>query len=113
MAIMVEREQQPQFEVKSGEEIELPEHLKVDSSKAFETAAKANVKDGGSQVMTQTPTAGQQTLTVPADTKTLKNISKGPITSAVTWLAAFWLRAIKKALHLGWRVVGGNGQNAA
>ena len=112
MAIMVEREARADLEVKKvPEEIELPEHLKKDGITAIETAYKANVQDGG-QALTQTPQNQKVTITLPSDPKTLTTLSKGSITSAVTWLAMFWLRAIKRAMHFGWNIVRG-GQNAS
>jgi len=42
----------------------------------------------------------------PYDQATLAKQSKGSVSSSFTWLAAFWLRIIKKALHFGWKVVG-------
>ncbi len=102
---MVEREAHPELEVKKiPEEIELPEHLKKDGITAVETAFKANVKDGG-QVLTQTPSNQQVNITIPNDPTSLTTLSKGPITSAITWMAAFWLRMIKKAAKFGWGIV--------
>lgn len=110
--MMVEREARPNLEVKAvPDEIELPEHLKKGGIEAVETAYKATVKDGG-QLLTQTPQTQQVTITLPADPKTLQKKSKGPITDAATWLAAFWYRAFKKAVHFGWHVVTG-GQSSA
>lgn len=101
MALMVEREARPELEVKAvPEEIELPKHLS--ELKAVETAYKATVQDGGVQLTT--PSGSGATITVPADQKTLIEMAKGSITSAATWLAAFWLRIIKKAVHFGWNV---------
>lgn len=107
MAIMVEREEKPGFEIKeTPEEIKLPEHLAQDGLKSIETAFKANVKDGSGQTLTQTPQNQTVTITLPTDTNTLTKLSKGSAANAVTWLAAFWLRVIKKAMHFGWKIVG-------
>lgn len=102
---MTERETRPNLEVKEvPDEIKLPEHLVKDGVEVVETAYKATVKDGG-QMLTQTPQNQQVTITLPADPKTLKAKSKGPITNAATWLAAFWYRVFERAVHFGWKVV--------
>lgn len=106
MAIMVEREQQTNFEIKNTQEVPLPESLRQEGIEAVETAAAANVKDDG-QIQTQPSTTGQQSITIPSDQQTLAGQAKGSITNAVTWLAAFWLRMIKKAAHFGWKIVKG------
>lgn len=106
MGIMAEREQQSNFEIKNSQEIKLPQHLVDEGLEAVETAAQANVKDDG-QIQVQPATTGQTTITIPSDQATLTGIAKGSITNAVTWLAAFWLRMIKKAMHFGWKVTRG------
>lgn len=57
------------------------------------------------------PTA--TTFQIPTNQTTLVSQSKGPITSSLTWFAAFWLRMIKKALHMGWSVVAGRPSEVA
>lgn len=105
MAVMAEREIRPELNVQHvPEEIKLPEHLKKDGVEAVETAFTANVKDGG-QTLTQTPQNQKVSITIPSDPKTLTTVSKGSIVNAVTWLAAFWLRMIKKATHLGLGII--------
>ncbi len=64
------------------------------------------VKDVHGSPMIQTPPAQVITITPPSDTQTLTVQSKGDINSSTTWLAAFWLRVIKKALYFGWRILG-------
>lgn len=56
---------------------------------------------------TNTGTPSQQkTVSVPSDDQTvLASQAKGSTNSSVTWLAAYWLRLIKKALLYGWNVV--------
>ena len=53
-------------------------------------------------VATPTPTV---TITIPATTEQLDDWSKGPPENALTWLAFYWIRMIKKALLHGWGVV--------
>ena len=67
----------------------------------------AQVTDDAGQPLIQT-SKNQVTIQAPADTATLTSWSKGPITSALTWLGAFWLRILKKAVHFGWKVIGKN-----
>jgi len=93
------------------QEMTLPDTLKDTGVKAVETAYKANVQDGAGMPMV-TPTPNQVTITIPSDQQTLTAQAKGPIESAATWLAKFWLRAIKRAVYFGWKIVTG-GQNAA
>lgn len=95
MGLLTERgEKRPDFEVRN-EEIELPKHLKQGGVEAVETAFKANVKGDDGSTLTQ-PTGSGAAMNPPADTKTLMAWAKGPITSALTWLANFWLRMFKK-----------------
>ncbi len=67
----------------------------------------AQVTDDAGKPLIQTPQS-QVTLQVPASAATLTSWSKGPITSALTWFGAFWLRILKKAVHFGWKVIGKN-----
>lgn len=68
---------------------------------------KSQVADDKGTPIIQTPPAQIITsVAPPADTTTLTQQSKGSVTLAATWLAAFWLRIIKKALHFGWKIVG-------
>jgi hypothetical protein len=63
--------------------------------------------DKGKPIIQTQPTQIITTVQPPADTQTLTQQSKGDTTSSTTWLAAFWLRIIKKALHFGWQILGG------
>lgn len=111
MAMMVERESRPELEVKAvPEEIELPQHLKKGGIEAVETAYKANVQDGG-QTSDPVQPVGGSVFATPADPATLSAMSKGSDTNSSTWFAWYWLRAIKKAIHLGLRIVTGSPTN--
>lgn len=46
-----------------------------------------------------------QTVTIPADPAQLSIWAKGNPVNALTWLANFWLRIIKKALSIGARII--------
>lgn len=59
----------------------------------------------GQQVFT-TPQTQTVSIQLPADQGQIKGWASGPVTSALTWFARFWLRIIKKAHHFGWRIVG-------
>lgn len=73
---------------------------------------KAQVSDDkGTPIIQTPPTQVVTSVSPPADSATLTKQSGGSTTLSITWLAAFWLRIIKKALHFGWRIVGG-GDNA-
>ena len=62
------------------------------------------VTDGGQQ-LTQTQANQAVSITIPSDQPTLTTQAKGNVVDALTWLAVFWLRMIKKAMHFGWRIV--------
>jgi hypothetical protein len=63
--------------------------------------------DKGSPIIQTPPTQVVTSIAPPSDTPTLTTQSKGKITESATWLAAFWLRIIKKAIFFGWKIVGG------
>lgn len=65
------------------------------------------VSDDAGRPLIQTPQSQVITIQIPADKVQLESASKGDTGSAVTWLAAFWLRMIKKAVHFGWRIIKG------
>ena len=54
------------------------------------------------QVATPAPAI---TITIPATTQQLDDWSKGSPDNALTWLAFYWIRMIKKALLHGWGVM--------
>ena len=88
---------------------ELPEHIeRVEKGVSTRKASFApKVTDDAGQVVTQSPTNTGVTIHLPTDKKTLEGWSKGSVTDSLTWLATFWLRAIKKAAHFGWKAVVG------
>jgi hypothetical protein len=73
----------------------------------------AQATGNSGQPPSQTPPAQVVTIQPPADDSNLKSWSKGPVTSAKTWLGGFWIRIIKKAMYLGWRILRREKQNAA
>ena len=91
------------------EEFIVPENLQSTGVQMVQKNFKAQVKDNkGNPVIQTPPTQVITTVQPPSDTVTLTQQAKGDTTSGATWLAAFWLRIIKKALHFGWRVVSGS-----
>lgn len=105
MAATPEIEKQPQVEARP-EEFIVPETLQQAGVKVVQKTFKAQVKDDKGQPLIQTPPTQVVNITPPASQPTLTSWAKGPITSSLTWLGAFWLRILKKALHFGWRVIG-------
>ena len=91
------------------EEFVVPETLQGSGVKVVQKSFTAQVKNDQGQPLIQTPPTQVITVTPPADDPTLTTWSKGSITSSLTWLGAFWIRVVKKALHFGWRVVSGSG----
>ncbi len=87
---------------------EFPETIQqIQGTKVVQKHFKSQVTDdNGTPLITTPPAQVITTVQPPADTQTLTKKSKGPITSGATWVAAFWLRIIKKALHFGWKIIG-------
>jgi hypothetical protein len=88
---------------------EFPETIQqIQGVKVVQKTFKAQVKDNSGKPIIQTPPAQViTTVQPPADTQTLTQTAKGDTSSSATWLAAFWLRVIKKALHFGWQIISG------
>jgi len=89
-----------------AEEFVVDETLKNAGAQVVQKTFKAQVKDDKGQPLIQTPPTQVVNITPPAPQPTLTSWAKGPITLSLTWLGAFWLRILKKALHFGWRVIG-------
>lgn len=92
--------------VERAEEFELPSHLEDTGIKTVETAIKARVKDRGRHLI-QTPATRKITIKLPAGQTTVSDWSKGKPVDSLTWLGIYWLRAIKKATHFKWKIIGG------
>ncbi len=75
------------------------------------THITAKVTDDAGQPMMKSPVTQTITVTLPASTQQLALWAKGSPNEALTWLAGFWLRLVKKAMHFGWNVVMGGGGN--
>ena len=89
------------------EEFIVPENLQSSGVQVVQKTFTAQVKDDKGQPVIQTPPTQVVTVQPPYDQTTLATQAKGPTTSSATWLSAFWIRVIKKALHFGWKIVGG------
>jgi hypothetical protein len=89
---------------------EFPETIQqIQGAKVIQKTFKTQVKDDSGKPIIQTPPASViTTVQPPADTQTLTQQSKGDTSSSKTWLATFWLRVVKKALHFGWQIISGN-----
>lgn len=88
------------------EEFIVPETLQQSGVQVVQKNFKQQIKDDHGMPLVQTPPAKVITITPPSDTDTLIIQAKGDTTSSLTWLAAFWLRIIKKASLFGWKIIG-------
>lgn len=95
-------------EVDNQAEFPVSEELQSSGGQPVIKNFTAQVKNDKGQPLIQTPPIQVITVQPPYDDTTLIKQSKGSITSSLTWLAAFWIRVIKKALYYGWKVVGGS-----
>jgi hypothetical protein len=68
-------------------------------------AAPQPVHDNYGQQITQPAPANVTTVTIPKNQVELVELAKGPDDKAITWIARYWIRLIKKAVHFGWRLV--------
>ena len=89
-----------------AEEFIIDETLKSTGAQVVQKTFKAQEKDDKGVPLIETPPAQVITITPPASQVVLTSQAKGSITSSLTWLAAFWLRVIKKAIHFGWKIIG-------
>lgn len=95
--------------VERQEEFIVPETLQQSTGvKVVQKNFTSQIKADDGKPVIQAPPAQVITVQPPADDTTLTTWSKGDTTSALTWLGAFWIRIIKKALHFGWKVVSGS-----
>jgi hypothetical protein len=100
---------QPEAPVIQERAEEFPEKIQqIQGVKIVPKTFQSQVKNNNGQPVIQTPPTQVITVQPPYDDTTLTKQSKGSITSSLTWLSAFWIRVIKKAIYFGWQVVGGN-----
>ena len=107
MAWFKERELKgpPEGIVERSEEFEVSKEEKETGVESRAEHYIAQVERGGKKLI-QTPKTQTVAIQLPTDRGTLASWVKGPMTSSLTWFAAFWLRMIKKATHFGWKIVG-------
>lgn len=101
----IPRPEVPQIQERK-EEFVVPETLQSSGVKVVQKTFKAQVSDDSGKPLITTPPTQVISVTPPSDTTTLTTWSKGNTSSSLTWLGAFWLRVIKKAIHFGWQIVG-------
>ena len=99
-------------EINKEAEFVVPETLRQSTGiQVIQKNFKSQIKDDHGQPLVQTPPTQVIEVNPPTDLETLTNWSKGSVDSSQTWLGMFWRRIVQKALHFGWRIVGG-GDNA-
>ncbi len=100
--------QKPESQIiERKEEFVIPETLqKTTGVQVVQKNFKNQIKNDSGQPLIQTPPTQVITITPPADDTTLAGWSKGSTLSSLTWLAAFWIRIIKRATFFGWKVIG-------
>ena len=109
MAATPEKEH-PTLQIKeTQEEFIVPETLqKTTGISPVQKHFTAQVSDDKGQPIIQTPSPSVISVAPPFGSVVLKQKSKGKIGEAITWLAVFWLRVLKKAAYFGWNVVNKN-----
>lgn len=101
----IPRPEAPQMQERQ-EEFIVNENLQSSGVKVVQKNFKSQVANNSGQPVIKTPPTQVISVTPPGDDATLLTQSKGDTSSSLTWLASFWLRVIKKALHFGWQIVG-------
>jgi hypothetical protein len=71
------------------------------------TQFSGQVKSDKGQPLIQTPQTQATTIHIPADPAHLTTLAKGSVNDSLTWLGAFWMRMIKKAIHFSWQILVG------
>jgi len=83
---------------------DLPQSVSDQGVEVRQTQFTSQVVDENNKPLISSPETSNINIEIPAEKEILETLSKGPVESAVTWLANFWLRMIKKASRLGWGV---------
>jgi len=95
-------------EIDNNAEFVVDETLKNTGVQVVQKNFTTQIKSSSGKPIIQTPPTQVITVQPPADPAALTVMAKGSVSSSSTWLAAFWLRIIKKAMHFGWRIMGAN-----
>jgi hypothetical protein len=107
MALPVEKEPKSEISKEIKQPLEsFPEAVEKLGVKTRPTQVTQQVTDKGKPLI-QTPPTKVITIQPPADQQQVTTWAKGSPLNAITWLAVFWLRMIRKALHFGWKIIGG------
>ncbi len=108
MADTVEKEKIVDATEQGVEEIpqtpEIPPEIERVGVTPTQSQFTAQVSDDQGNPLLQT-SQSNVTITLPTDHESLEKLSKGSISDALTWMSAYFLRMIKKAVHFGWKVV--------
>ena len=90
---------------------EIPPHIEKAGVQAVSPQTAQVVTDDSGNIVVEDPLEKTDTVvvSVPKSREELEALSKGPVENSITWYALAWLRAIKKALHFGWKLVFGGG----
>jgi hypothetical protein len=108
MAVSPEVEPQKKDVEVRPDQMEIPPEVeRATGVRPTQTQVTTQVTDDQGQPIIQTPQVKPVTIQTPADLAQLAAWAKGSPKESLTWFATFWLRLIKKALHFGWKVVGG------
>jgi len=91
---------------------EIPSHIEKAGVQNVPSQFTKQVTDDNGKPMTQSPSTQQVTISIPATAQQLDDWTKGSPTESITWLAVFWLRLIKKAMHFGWNILSGKVKNS-
>jgi len=95
-----------EFVKEQPEVVEIPQEIEHSFGvKPTPTQISAVVTDDSGGPMMTSPATQSITITLPASTSQLSIWAKGSPSEALTWLAAFWLRLVKKAMHFGWNIM--------
>jgi hypothetical protein len=103
----ISRPEAPQIQERQ-EEFIVPENLQSSGVKVVQKNFRSQITNNNGQPVVTTPPTQVVSVTPPGDDATLLAQSKGDVSSSLTWLASFWLRVIKKAMHFGWQIVSGS-----
>lgn len=99
--------------IEHSEEFIVPERLQQKTGvQVVQKNFKSQISDDHGTPLIQTPPARVIEVTPPADEETLVEWSKGSPDSTKTWLGAFWVKIVKRAMTFGWKIVGREKTNA-
>ena len=89
--------------VEHQEEFIVPENLQS-SMQPVQKTFKSQIQDDKGKPIIQTPPNQIITVKLPYNQTTLIAQAKGSVSSSLTWLSAFWIRIIKKAIYFKWSI---------